>query len=241
MRPRAEQRLTYAVARPSGHLLREPPGELTASITSVDTGETWTSSAPRHGSSRTAHYYPLSFTPPRAGQFEIEGRVDGQRASARLVVAEDTDVPQVGDAFPVVATATTRTPEGVSPLCSLEPPCHFHDRSVADVLAAGAPTVILVASPGYCLSDLCWDPVTLLIEAEELIPAPAVAIHVEVYVNPDDVPSVTFAQPTELVTTTGLIYEPWLFVVDDCGRVTARLDSLFDRTELGAALATLEP
>ena len=61
-------------------------------------------------------------------------------------------------------------------------------------------------------------------------------VHLEVYPfgAPPDAP------PSPIVTDSfAMSYEPALFVADAAGTITARLDNIWDGTELAAALATV--
>jgi hypothetical protein len=141
-------------------------------------------------------------------------------------------VPDVGDPLPGPPTPTTADPLGVAVLCTREPACPFHEVSLADVLAGGRPVVVMLSTPAYCQTAICGPVLDSLITAAPTIDT----VHIEVYPNeapPDGLPS-------ELVGSSfGLGWEPVLFVAGADGRVTARLDNIWDGDELGAALATI--
>ena len=94
----------------------------------------------------------------------------------------------------------------------------------------------MVATPGFCQTDICGPVVDLLIDAaadrDDLD-----VIHAEVYVDPSDFASGSFPELTSIVQATHLPFEPVLFVLDGDGVVLARVDTTFDRSELAEAIA----
>jgi len=90
---------------------------------------------------------------------------------------------------------------------------------------------LLVATPAYCQTAICG-PVLDLLLAEHTKRADFVMVHAEVYT--DD----TISTPAPAVTAYHLNFEPCLFVANAKGAITARLDSIWDASELTAALDT---
>ena len=186
--------------------------------------------------------WPTS-SPP--GSYDLE--VDfGRGAIGTLPVqafdTADVELPLTGNPLPPIATPTLDAPAGISPLCTRAPePCPFHADDVADLVAAGRPFALLVATPALCRTAYCGPVLeTLIGEAPDF---PDVSfVHLEVYANADEVsgnyddPSIELARP---VVELGLEFEPSLFLVDETGVVTDRIDNIFDRDELHQALETL--
>ena len=98
--------------------------------------------------------------------------------------------------------------------------------------------MLLIATPGYCQTDICGPVVDLLIDAagdrDDLN-----VIHAEVYVDPTDFETGGFPDLTDVVNATSLPFEPVLFVADAANTIVARLDTTFDRTELAEALSRI--
>ena len=145
-------------------------------------------------------------------------------------------IPQVGDPLPAVATPTTADPLGVDPLCTRAVPCPFHDLDLATVVGNGRPTVLLVATPGFCQTDICGPVVDLMIDAGETRDDLDL-IHCEVYVDPSEFASGGFPDLVPAVEALALPFEPSLFVPDAAGIIVARLDTTFDRRELTDVLS----
>lgn len=191
-------------------------------------------------------YYALRAELPTPGIYDLEVEF-GQGAVGTLPVqafdTNDIRLPLIGDSLPPIATPTFGAPEGISPLCTRAPePCPFHTDDVADLLAAGQPIALLVATPALCRTAYCGPVLeTLIAEAPDF---PDVSfVHLEVYANAEDVdgnyddPTIELAKP---VLELGLEFEPSLFVVDEAGVVVDRIDNIFDRDELHEALEGLK-
>jgi len=237
MIPGIEQRMPFAVAD-SVDIMREgAPESLTFVISQGDTvvAET-TVTAHREGI--ITPYYPVKVTFPEAGPYEVSLADYPDIVAAEIMVADPSEVglPQPGDTLPVIATPTLDDDAGVVDICTRAIDCPFHGRSLDDALTNGRPTVVLIATPGFCQTDICGPVVDLLIEE-----APSRDdidyIHAEVYVDPADFDSGGFPDLAPLVATLGLPFEPMLFVTNGAGEIVTRVDLAWDRAELREAIA----
>jgi hypothetical protein len=240
LRAGAPQRLPYALGNRDGMLLRRTPDGIEVTITSDGNELGPPVHAAKRGGELATPYYSVSFTPPVAGAYELATTLEGERVQTLLTVPDDQEAlaPQVGDLLPPVHTATFDDARGVETLCSREPPCPYHDLDLFDAVASDHPTLLLIASPGYCKSGLCPPMLDILVDEADAL-RPFDVIHAEVYTDPVENESLVGADQAEVVTRYGLRFEPVLFVVDPEGRVTARLDGIFDRHELEEYLAPL--
>jgi hypothetical protein len=104
-----------------------------------------------------------------------------------------------------------------------------------DAAVGAGPVAFIISTPAYCNTAICGPVLDALIEAAPSYPGLTV-VHLEVYSGeapPDGLPSPLVTDPF------GMTYEPALFVADATGLVAARLDNVWDGTELTAALATV--
>jgi hypothetical protein len=187
-------------------------------------------------------YYSVIFTPPAAGIYRSVFTNDAGTSEHEFLVLEpgETTIPQPGDVLPAIDTATAADARGVDPLCTRIDPCPFHDTNLVDALGAGdRPTILSIATPGFCQTAICGPVIDLLIEAaagrDDLH-----VVHAEVYVDPNnDTGLATGAggTVTEIVDAYVLPYEPVLFVVGADGIIRRRLDAIYDGSELAEALA----
>lgn len=200
---------------------------------------------PDHTHANLLRYFALRTELAEPGIYDLE--VDfGNGVTGTLPVQafgpDEVDVVLAGERLPPITTPTTDDPGGISPLCTRNPrPCPFHDHDVTDALAAGRPLALLVATPALCQTAYCGPVLETLIETAPGFDHIAF-VHLEVYANASEVdgnyadPGLRLAAP---VAELGLTFEPSLFLVDAEGVVTDRIDNIFDRSELEAALGTL--
>lgn len=185
----------------------------------------------RHANGIQRPYWPVTVNLPAgtyAAEFSVGGKAVGDLAF--FAVADAPKLPKVGDTLPVMPTPTPANPQGVTPLCTRDPVCKLHDVSLDEVLGKGKPTVLLVATPAYCQTAVCGPMLDLLLG--QLKPG-ITYIHNEVW--KDD----KLQDPAPLLDAYGIDYEPVLFVADGAGKVTARLDVIWDVDDLNAAVATV--
>ena len=116
-----------------------------------------------------------------------------------------------------------------------DPDGRLYRMTVAEAVGSGRPTVVVFATPAFCVSLTCGP---ALETAKALVDDyPAVNwVHVEVYENLE-APSTEALVIAEPVVEWGLPNEPWVFVVDASGVVAERFEGVVDRNELEDALA----
>ena len=121
----------------------------------------------------------------------------------------------------------------------------FYEVSVRDALAAHDPFVLVFATPKFCASAQCG-PTLERVKAVAAGVPDVTFINVEPYVmefvdgslrpkldTSVDPPVLIPAQPT---VDWGLLSEPWVFVVDGDGIVTASFEGVIADSELVAAI-----
>ena len=107
--------------------------------------------------------------------------------------------------------------------------------SVADALKKGEPFVLAFATPEFCQSQTCGPTLDIVKSVVKDFPK-VTTIHVEPYELPAEPPN--FA-PVKSAQEWGLPSEPWVFVVDDKGKVAAKYEGAIAPEELNAQLKKL--
>jgi hypothetical protein len=162
-------------------------------------------------------------------------------------VKEDTAVLRPGEAAPSVDTPTADDVDGELGRLSTDanPVPSFYETSVADALAAGEPFVLAFATPKFCATAQCGPTLDRLKPIAEANPE-VTFINVEPYqleVVEGQLQPVLDAngqlQAVDAVREFGLLSEPYLFVVDGSGTITASFEAIFAEEEIEAALADL--
>jgi hypothetical protein len=167
---------------------------------------------------------------PDAGIYTL--LVDGaapQGAAFQLNDPSTVAIPLVGQPLPPVDTPTVADGRGVDPICTRVPPCPLHDVTLAEALASGTPVAYLIGTPAYCSTGVCGPILDLLLELRDEF-GDIAFVHADVYA--DD----TLKTIAPAVTAYALDFEPVLFVADATGTLVARLDAVFDQSEMREAL-----
>lgn len=176
----------------------------------------------------------------RAGQWEavIAVQGGGYNANVRTVleVKKESGTPEMGGKAPSVDTLTISDVDDLSEITTdPDPDRRFYELSIADVLDAGRPAVIVFATPKFCTSQVCGPTLSIVKDVSEKFPR-INWVHVEPY-DLDKVPDEPV--PVPAVTEWGLPSEPWVFVRDSQGRLAAKYEGSVARQELTALLRGL--
>ena len=199
--------------------------------------------------------YVLDADFPTAGTWGAEFRTAvGGAAPESIRVLFDVQPTStgigVGDPAPPSKTPTLADVGGdVAKISSdAHPVDAFYTTSIADAVTAKKPFVVVFATPKFCRTAQCGPTLDRVKPIAAAHPA-VTFINVEPYelkmVDGQLQPVVTATDPPDLVPTAatnewGLVAEPWVFVVDRNGIVTASFMLIFSDHELNAAIAAVE-
>jgi hypothetical protein len=182
-------------------------------------------------------YYAVRATFPATGTYSVDFDLDGKTVSQAVQVSTPAEAKLVQRGQPMrsFATPTPSDHRGVEPICTRSPACHLHTPTLGDVLATGKPTAFLIATPRFCQFELCGPSLDLLIDAASSYPG-VQFLHAEVYENAASLGSIQGAKLAPVVAAYDLTFEPVLFAANRGGVLVDRLDNVFDRSDLKAAL-----
>jgi hypothetical protein len=157
------------------------------------------------------------------------------RVTPGVTVSEEGEIPDVGEEAPSVHTPTLAEVGGnAEAIDTRVPPSSMHGDDFADVLGE-RPVVLLFATPALCQTTVCGPVVDVAEQVKSEYGDEAAFIHQEIYV--DNVPGPENLRPQ--VEEYGLFTEPWLFVIDENGEVSTRIEGAFSVDELEKALKPL--
>jgi len=183
-------------------------------------------------------FYGAEIDFPAAGNWLVAATIDGggQRGVARGAVPVAGEVPgAVGSKALPTPTLVATGKAALAKVCTRTPPCDLHAVSLDRALASGRPTVVSFSTPLFCSSRMCGPVVDeLLVVADQVRPAQANLVHVEIYPDqkaPD--------KPVRAFTAWGFQTEPWTLVVDGKGIVRARFEGPLTAGQLQDALRPL--
>lgn len=161
---------------------------------------------------------------------------DGTAMQAQFTIQTATDVsaPAVGEVPPAIENRTLTTDPDLTKLTSDPvPEPGLYAMTVAEALASGKPSVVVIATPGFCESRLCAPVVDSVKAVYGSLRDQANFIHIEVYQTFD--PLVYGPEMDQWHLTS----EPWTFVLDKDGKVAHRFGGPVSPAELSAALQPL--
>lgn len=185
-------------------------------------------------------FYTTELKIPHAGYFDIEMKTTtpgGQQVAirTRIDAAQTPQTPAIGAAAPSSATKTTADASGDLKNISTDekPDPALYQLSIKDAIASGKTTVVAFATPARCVSRMCGPTLDVVKAVRPDFPG-VNFIHVEVFDKPQDLANDT---TVPAVDEWKLPTEPWVFVINADGKITAKFEGAIDKRELAAAIA----
>jgi hypothetical protein len=160
----------------------------------------------------------------------------GQTVASQFLVEvkEDETAVTLGETAPPSQNRTLATEPDLHKLSSgNDPNPALYQMTVAEAVQTGKPTVVAFATPGLCQTKWCSPVVESVETVYEETGEAANFIHIEIY---EDFQDLTLVPQ---LAEWGLETEPWVFVLDGDGRVTASFEGPLSPRELGEAVRPL--
>jgi hypothetical protein len=187
-------------------------------------------------SAKSVYVARVPFEQP--GRYEILGmaRLDDRLVAAtsatpQITVVKRDVVPGPGDKAPMIHTPTEADVGGnLTEIDTRDPPSTQHEADFADVVGK-KPVVLTFATPLLCQSRVCGPVVDVAEQVKDEYGDRAEFIHMEIY-RDNDVDKGFRPQ----VAAWRLPSEPWVFTIDENGKVAARLEGAFSAEELEEAV-----
>ena len=163
---------------------------------------------------------------PKKGKYAVlattkkpDGTLTGATGQVDVSTEGADPIPRVGDKAPKVHTETLESAGGdITKIDTRDPPSDMHKVDFADVVGK-KPVALLFSTPQLCQSRVCGPVTDMELQMQSKYGDKMDFIHQEVWQDNDinkglRKPLQEFNLPTE----------PWLFVVDKNGKITARLE-----------------
>lgn len=176
----------------------------------------------------------VELTAPGRWEVVLEPEGSSPTAPTPFGVQASSPVPDIGD--PAIAAETRTHPEhDLSEISSdPDPDPRLYELSLDDALGNGRPTVVAFATPAFCQTASCGP--TLDVVKDVMGDHPELNfVHVEIYSDLDAAAGGRL-EIVPAVEAWGLPSEPWVFVIDSGGVVTARFEGATGADELRRAL-----
>jgi hypothetical protein len=154
-------------------------------------------------------------------------------SQVQVTTKQADTIPDVGDSPPKVATDTLASVKGNQKLLETRvPPAGLQEHSFDQVLGK-KPVALLFSTPQLCQSRVCGPVTDIAAQMKAKYGDRMEFIHQEVYKDNDV--NKGLRQPLEAFH---LRTEPWLFVINKDGKITARLEGSFGVTAFENAIKT---
>jgi hypothetical protein len=223
-----------------------PKGEAEATALTVERSYTHThadGTVEKHSAGETGVYvaHP-TFDDAGSWGVQVMAMTEGKKIeplSACFSVLEEGKSVAVGAPAPQSDTLTLKDVTDVAEIDTSDPPIpEMHTMSVAEAVTSGNPSVIVFATPAFCLSRICGPTKETVDELFRQYKDEVGFVHVEPY----DLEKARNGEglfPVPAAAEWGLESEPWVFVVDGEGVVAAKFEGVVTLAELKAALDPL--
>ena len=187
--------------------------------------------------------YVTNLTFDKPGNWAIQATVLGddglpKKAALYFDVPEKTHAPPVGEPAIPSRSKTTQDVERLSQLTtgSMQDE-DLYKVSISDAIENGLPTVIVMASPAFCINAVCGPQVEVLRDLKNEFPNQANFIHVDYYDNPEQIQGdLDRAVLSSVVREWSLPSAEWSFVINKEGIIAARFEGFTPLQELRQAL-----
>jgi len=159
-------------------------------------------------------------------------------------VAPSGTVPVIGAPAPRSDSPVGTTPEEIALISTDDDPDpDFYAQSIAGAVTSGRPAAILFATPQFCQTATCGPMLDLMETIAADFKDTVTFVNVEPYklretdlgLQPD-LDANGSLQPVPSVVDWGLPTEPYLFIVDADGLITASFEGILGEDEVRAAL-----
>ncbi|MCH7553415.1 MAG: hypothetical protein IIC82_05420 [Chloroflexi bacterium] len=188
-------------------------------------------------------FFATDLTFDRAGAWTVDiesMQADGTRRTAQLAfeVLERASTPQRGDPAIPSVSKTLADVGSISELAtgSLQDP-DLYQLTIADAIANGRPTILVIASPAFCTNAVCGPQIEVLQELKNSYGGLANFIHVDFFDNPAEVQQdIDAAIVSPTAVEWGIPSIEWTFVIDRDGNIAKRFEAFATRLELERAL-----
>jgi hypothetical protein len=172
--------------------------------------------------------YSVELDFPKAGNWYVAAVAQGGSGTAVGVGAAavaPTAANAPGSKATSVHTPVATSGTALEQICTRKPACHMHAISLDAALRNGKPTVVTFSTPALCQSQLCGPVTDEQILVSQQYGGKANFIHVEEFLRGPDLqyPAATAPNRSPGFKAWHLLSEPWVFVIDRKGVISARL------------------
>ena len=200
------------------------------------------------GATESVGVYEVSdvvFDKPGNWEIRVVGTLKGKRFAAQSAfkVEAEPELPSVGDAaprtenlLPGAADAPAKAVDSRAEANGAVPDSALHQMTVAAAIATKKPTMVVISTPVYCVSQFCG-PITDTVQAiAGEFAGKANFVHIEVWRDFEKKELNRGAAEWMFPANSEGAREPWVFLVGADGTIVRRWDNVANGVVLRAAL-----
>ena len=173
----------------------------------------------------------------------INSEGETQAASTRIEVKDKSSSPDIGSPAPKSVSKTSADVGSLDELTTdSDPDPELYEMTIAEAIDSGRPSLILFSTPAFCQTATCGPQLDVVKELKEKYKDQANFIHIEVYDNPIELAetgNLDDGKISPTLTEWNLPSEPWTFIVDSAGIVSAKFEAFTTMEELEPALTNV--
>ena len=195
---------------------------------------------------RPSGIYTVELTFDRPGNWGLVAEAidaDGVRrpADTGLQIKESSSSPGLGMPAPKSDSKTLSDVEDIEQITSdRDPDRGLYEKTIAEVIESGRPLMLTFSTPAFCQTATCGPQLDVVKSIKREFGDRAEFIHIEVFDNPHLMEgNIANGVLSPTLAEWGLVSEPWTFVIDRKGLVSAKFEAFTTRTELEDALVAV--
>jgi hypothetical protein len=160
---------------------------------------------------------------------------------ANVLVVQRSSTPSLGSLAPRTQHKKDIDVADLSELSSsVDPNPSLYERTIAEALDIERPFVVIFSAPAFCQSRICGPILEISIGMIPVYGNKVTFIHLEPYDLGALRTNGRFVM-SDAAQEWGLQSEPFVFVIDSTGHVSAKFEGIFTKTELAKALEAVIP
>lgn len=187
----------------------------------------------------------VTFDEPGFWQVDVTVEVDGdtKKAEASFEVFDEREIVGPGDPapktvnhLPGAAGVPVKAVDSRAEEDGTVPDPELHSMTVADAIASGKPTMLVIATPVYCVSRFCGPITDAVQELAQEFGDRMNFVHIEVWRDFEG--RAINKAAAEWIYPDGIeeAKEPWVWVIDADGTIVERFDNVASEGEFAAAV-----
>ena len=158
--------------------------------------------------------------------------------SSHFKVTTESKTPKIGDVVPKSINKTRFSHPKIDEITSdIEPDLDLYRFTVKESIKNSTPILLTFSTPGFCQTATCGPQVKIISELNAKYKDKVNFIHVEIYDNPHEL-ALHFSKRriSPIVTEWGIFTEPFTFMIDKKGIVSAKYEGFVTYGEIESDL-----